>query len=154
MLLAPQIVVHRDPRFWTDPERFDPGRFVGDETKRPKFAYFPFGGGSRQCIGEGLAWMEGVFVLATILRDWQLLPEARRATGAAGHPLGQPASEERRPAHADQTLGSVYIEFKIPAGDGQKRGLALCRADWFRCHGGRTLRTHGGGLLRCGLGLL
>ena len=76
MLLAPQCVVHRDPRFWVDPERFDPERFVGDDAKRPKFAYFPFGGGSRQCIGEGLAWMEGVFALATILRDWRLRPEA------------------------------------------------------------------------------
>ena len=79
-LLAPQIVVHRDPRFWSEPERFDPTRFDAgrspEEGKpgRPKFAYFPFGGGSRQCIGEGLAWMEGVLVLATILRDWRLRP--------------------------------------------------------------------------------
>ena len=80
MLIAPQIVAHRDPRFWSDPQRFDPTRFdsaSGDITARdrPKFAYFPFGGGSRQCIGEGLAWMEGVLVLATILRDWRLGPE-------------------------------------------------------------------------------
>ncbi len=71
MLLAPQIVVHRDPRFWEDPEQFQPRRFA-EEGKRPKLAYFPFGGGSRQCIGEGLAWMEGVLVLATILRAWRL----------------------------------------------------------------------------------
>ena len=78
-LLAPQIVVHRDPRFWSDPERFDPSRFAEEgKSSRPKFAYFPFGGGSRQCIGEGLAWMEGVLVLATILRNWRL----RRAPGA------------------------------------------------------------------------
>ncbi len=76
MLLAPQCVVHRDARFWVAPERFEPERFAGDDAKRPKFAYFPFGGGSRQCIGEGLAWMEGVFALATILRDWRLRPEA------------------------------------------------------------------------------
>ena len=75
-LLAPQIVVHKDPRFWAEPEQFRPERFAGDEAKRPKFAYFPFGGGSRQCIGEGLAWMEGVFVLATIVREWRLRPEA------------------------------------------------------------------------------
>ena len=75
MLLAPQIVVHRDPRFWQEPERFNPLRFA-DEAKasRPRFAYFPFGGGSRQCIGESLAWMEGVFVLATIARSWRLTP--------------------------------------------------------------------------------
>ena len=72
-LLAPQIVVHRDPRFWEEPERFDPMRFSG-ESKRPRYAYFPFGGGSRQCIGEALAWMEGVFTLATIARAWRLEP--------------------------------------------------------------------------------
>ena len=72
-LLAPQFVVHRDPRFWQNPESFDPEHFSEDaKAGRPKFAYFPFGGGSRQCIGEGLAWMEGVLSLATILRDWRL----------------------------------------------------------------------------------
>ncbi len=70
-LLAPQIVVHRDPRFWDDPETFNPLRFAG-ENKRPRYAYFPFGGGPRQCIGEALAWMEGVFTLTTIARDWRL----------------------------------------------------------------------------------
>ncbi len=70
-LLAPQIVVHRDPRFWDDPESFNPLRFAAD-SKRPRYAYFPFGGGSRQCIGEALAWMEGVFTLATIAREWRL----------------------------------------------------------------------------------
>ena len=74
-LLAPQIVVHRDPRFWNDPETFNPLRFAG-ENKRHRYAYFPFGGGSRQCIGEALAWMEGVFTLATIARDWRLNPVA------------------------------------------------------------------------------
>jgi cytochrome P450 len=78
MLIAPQIVVHRDERFWPNPEKFDPLR-LSDEGKagkspRPKFAYFPFGGGSRQCIGEGLAWMEAVFVLATIFRNWRIGP--------------------------------------------------------------------------------
>ncbi len=75
MLLAPQIVVHRDPRFWEEPGKFMPERFAEEgKGTRPKFAYFPFGGGSRQCIGEGLAWMEGTLVLATILRDWRLQP--------------------------------------------------------------------------------
>lgn len=73
ILIAPQFVVHRDPRWFPDPLRFDPGRFA-DEKKaaRPRYSFFPFAGGSRQCIGEGLAWMEGVFVLAVIARDWKL----------------------------------------------------------------------------------
>ncbi len=72
-LLAPQAVVHRDPRFWIEPDAFRPERFAEAESAgRPKFAYFPFGGGSRQCIGEGLAWMEGVLSLAVLLRDWRI----------------------------------------------------------------------------------
>ncbi len=75
LLLAPQIAIHRDVRFYVDPERFDPGRFLdGGQTERPRLAYFPFGAGSRQCIGEGLAWMEGVLTLGTVLRDWKLAP--------------------------------------------------------------------------------
>jgi cytochrome P450 len=45
---------------------------LNNKSTRPKFAYFPFAAGSRQCIGEGLAWMEGVLILATIARDWHL----------------------------------------------------------------------------------
>ena len=73
VLVAPQLVVHRDPRFFPEPLRFDPARF-SDENKagRPRYAFYPFAAGSRQCIGEGLAWMEGVFVLAVIARDWRL----------------------------------------------------------------------------------
>jgi cytochrome P450 len=77
ILLAPQIVAHRDPRFWEEPLRFDPDRFA-EENKvgRTRFSYFPFGAGARQCIGEGLAWMEGVLMLATVVREWRLsLPE-------------------------------------------------------------------------------
>jgi cytochrome P450 len=76
ILLAPQFVVHRDPRFYPDPLRFDPERFATEKKEaakgRPRFAFFPFAAGSRQCIGEGLAWMEGVLSLATIARDWRL----------------------------------------------------------------------------------
>jgi cytochrome P450 len=76
-LIASQLVVHHDPRWWPDPLRFDPDRFL-DEAKstRPKFAYFPFSGGARYCIGEGFAWMEGVLMLATVVQNWQLsLPD-------------------------------------------------------------------------------
>jgi cytochrome P450 len=74
-LLAPQIVTHRDARFWDDPLRFDPERF-SEENKagRPRFCYFPFGAGARQCIGEGLAWMEGVLILSYIFCNWRLSP--------------------------------------------------------------------------------
>ncbi len=75
ILLAPQWVVHRDERFFPEPEVFRPERFLdGERDSRHRFAYFPFAAGSRQCIGEGLAWMEGVLILATIARDWTLAP--------------------------------------------------------------------------------
>ena len=71
IVIAPQYVVHRDARFYPDPLRFDPERFAAEKKDRPRFAFFPFGAGNRQCIGEGLAWMEGVLALATMVRDWR-----------------------------------------------------------------------------------
>lgn len=83
-LLAPQIAVHRDPRFWPEPERFDPSRFTKEgKAERPKLAFFPFGAGGRQCIGEGLAWMEGVLALAAVAQDWRFrLPAGEPSTMA------------------------------------------------------------------------
>jgi len=66
-------VMHRDPRYYPDPERFDPERWTPERREaRPKFSYFPFGGGARVCIGERFAWMEGVLLLATIAQKWKL----------------------------------------------------------------------------------
>lgn len=71
--IVSQSVLHRDPRFWTDPERFDPLRFTPEaKASRPKYAYFPFGAGPRMCIGEGFAWMEGVLLLATLSQKWRM----------------------------------------------------------------------------------
>jgi cytochrome P450 len=72
-VLMSQYVLHRDARYFPDPLRFDPERFTPEaKAKRPKLAYFPFGAGPRQCIGESFAWMEGVLALATIGQKWQL----------------------------------------------------------------------------------
>ncbi|MGI0085135.1 MAG: cytochrome P450, partial [Nitrososphaerales archaeon] len=68
-----QFVNHHDPRFFPDPEKFLPERWTNEfKEKLPKFAYFPFGGGPRSCIGEPFAWMEGVLLLATIARKWRM----------------------------------------------------------------------------------
>jgi cytochrome P450 len=78
ILLASQASVHRDLRFWEAPEEFAPELHFSEAARaaRLKMSFFPFAAGSRQCIGEGLAWMEGVFVLAVVARDWRLtLPE-------------------------------------------------------------------------------
>ncbi len=77
-----QWVTHRDPRFFPDPERFDPERWRDDPIRRgrlPRFAYFPFGGGPRVCIGAGFAMMEATLLLATLAQRFRLslLPGAR-----------------------------------------------------------------------------
>ena len=63
-------VTHRDERFWPDALRFDPQRWLG-KIERPRYAYFPFGGGSRSCIGESFAWMESTLLMATLAQKWQ-----------------------------------------------------------------------------------
>jgi cytochrome P450 len=76
VLMSPYLV-QRDPRFYPDPLRFDPQRFTPEaKAARPKFAYFPFGGGARQCIGEPFAWMEGVLILAALAQRWRFRLEA------------------------------------------------------------------------------
>jgi cytochrome P450 len=71
-VLASQYITQRDPRRFADPRRFDPERFApAGRATFPKFAYFPFGAGFRQCIGESLAWMEGALVLATVAQKWK-----------------------------------------------------------------------------------
>ncbi len=75
IILASQLLMHRDPRYWRDPEAFRPERWSnGETTELPKFAYFPFGGGNRVCIGESFAWTELVLVVATIARRWHFMP--------------------------------------------------------------------------------
>jgi cytochrome P450 len=79
-VIASPYATQRDPRFFAEPERFDPDRFSPEaKAARHKFAYFPFGGGARQCIGEGFAWMEGTLLLAAIAQRFslRLAPDAR-----------------------------------------------------------------------------
>jgi len=73
IFLMSQWVMHRDPRYYDQPDRFRPDRWTpAFKTALPRFAYFPFGGGPRQCIGESFAWMELVLVVATIAQQWKL----------------------------------------------------------------------------------
>jgi cytochrome P450 len=70
--LMSQYVVHRDPRFYPEPERFDPERWQSvSRESRLKFSYFPFGGGARVCIGERFAWNEMILLLATLSQRWR-----------------------------------------------------------------------------------
>ncbi len=68
-----QYIMQRTPEYFPDPLKFEPERFTPEaKAARPKFAYFPFGGGARQCIGESFAWMEAILLTATIAQKWRL----------------------------------------------------------------------------------
>lgn len=72
IFLCSQYLTHRDARWWPEPERFLPERWLQPDEERPKFAYFPFGAGTRICVGEQFAWMEATLVLATLARLWRV----------------------------------------------------------------------------------
>lgn len=66
-------VLHRNPDFWPDPEKFEPERFTPErKAERPRYAYVPFGGGPRQCIGNQFALTEAALILATICQNYRL----------------------------------------------------------------------------------
>jgi cytochrome P450 len=72
IVLACQWAVHRSARYFSNPAKFDPDRWTAEfQRTLPKYAFFPFGGGPRSCIGEGFAWMELRIVLTEILRRWR-----------------------------------------------------------------------------------
>ena len=74
-LFISQYVVHRDGRFFDGPETFDPDRWLDGRTEGlPQYAYFPFGGGPRLCIGSGFAKMEAALLLATVAQRFRLEP--------------------------------------------------------------------------------
>jgi cytochrome P450 len=93
-----QWVVHRDTRWYDSPEEFRPERWENDFIKRiPRFAYFPFGGGPRQCIGNAFALMEATLILATIAQRYRLRL-------VPGHPVVPLASITLRPRYGVRVL--------------------------------------------------
>ncbi|MEM6744234.1 MAG: cytochrome P450 [Pseudomonadota bacterium] len=91
-----QLAIHliqRNPRYWTEPGRFDPTRFLAEgRANRPPFAHIPFGGGPRICVGLALARMEGLMALARTLPRFRL-----EAAGAPPEPLGKITLRTRGP---------------------------------------------------------
>jgi cytochrome P450 len=76
-----QWIMHRNPAYFPDPQKFDPDRWLAEHSQKlPRFAYFPFGGGPRQCIGSSFAMMEATLLLATIAKGFSL-------RNAANHPV-------------------------------------------------------------------
>ena len=87
------FVMHRHPRWWSNPEGFDPDRFAPEAARgRPKHAYLPFGGGPRTCIGNQFALQELVIMTAVFLKKFRVLP-------VAGFPVEPDALITLRPKH-------------------------------------------------------
>ena len=92
IFIAPTWVVHRDRRWFEEPDAFRPERWEGDLARRlPRFAYFPFGGGPRQCIGNSFATMEAIL----------LLPPSRGVFGSRWRPVS--ASRRRPTSRCDRS---------------------------------------------------
>ena len=73
IVLLSQYVMHHNPKYFPNPEAFTPERWTREfKSVLPRFAYFPFGGGIRSCVGEPFAWIEGILALATICRKWRM----------------------------------------------------------------------------------
>jgi cytochrome P450 len=101
VVMSPWIM-HRDPRYFDRPEQFDPDRWTELSTQQlPRFAYFPFGGGPRLCIGASFAMMEANLLLATIAQrvELRLVP---------GHPVTPQPGITLRPRHGMRmSIGKV-----------------------------------------------
>jgi len=67
----PVFLLHRNPKYWPNPEKFDPERFRPGEQSYPPFAYIPFGEGPRHCIGKRFALLEAKMALVSIIKDFQ-----------------------------------------------------------------------------------
>ena len=75
VIFMSQYAMHNSPKYYIDPDIFNPERWTKEFLfKLPRFAYFPFGGGIRSCIGETFAVQEGILALATIFQKWKIVP--------------------------------------------------------------------------------
>ena len=75
IIFMSQYAMHNSPKYYVDPDKFIPERWTKEFLfKLPRFAYFPFGGGIRSCIGETFAVQEGILALATIFQKWKIVP--------------------------------------------------------------------------------
>ncbi|MCS6910165.1 MAG: cytochrome P450 [Anaerolineales bacterium] len=123
IVVIPVHVVHHDARWFPDPEKFDPLRFTKDkEVARPKFAYFPFGGGPRICIGNSFAEMEANLLLAAIAQRYRLrLADSTPIIPKATITL-RPSSdvrmrlEARSMTSAAETLNGANAQYRVPSG--------------------------------------
>ena len=96
-------VMHRHPSYWDKPGEFDPGRFLPDEVaKRPQYAFFPFGGGPRRCIGLRFAFLEAQLILATLAQSFVVRPRP-------GHPVEAAARLNLPPKYGLQMFVNARV---------------------------------------------
>ncbi len=94
LVVTSPYVTHRLPQYWDDPETFRPERFLSEEAaaERPRFAFYPFGGGPRLCIGNQFALVEAGIIIASVAQRFALRP-------VAGHPVAVEPGVTLRPRH-------------------------------------------------------
>jgi hypothetical protein len=117
VLYLAQWATHRHPDFWPNPEGFDPERFAPEAAAaRHRFAYFPFAGGPRVCIGNNLALLEAVLILAMVSRryrvagadiPWSRRPPSRRAPAMASSSPWQSAERVRWRCHQSLEMAAL-----------------------------------------------
>ena len=99
VVMMSQWVTHRDRRWWPQPDEFRPARWLSEtDFERPRYAYFPFGGGPRSCIGEFFARMEATLIIAAVARHWRMERQDSK----------QPACSQRSRCARETRCGSVY----------------------------------------------
>jgi cytochrome P450 len=103
LVVVSPYVMHREARYFPEPLRFHPERWTPEfKATLPKYAYFPFGGGPRGCIGEGFAWMEMILVVATLAQQWKL--QLRAGCRVVPQPL-----VTLRPKHGKHGLSMITL---------------------------------------------
>lgn len=117
-------VTHRHPDFWENPEAFDPERFAPEAAaKRPRFAYFPFGGGPRQCIGIHMAKLQMQLAVAMVIQRY-------RFETVPGHPIERGATVSLRPVSGIrmtlEPARQTFVPTGHPAARQGQNGAAVC----------------------------
>ena len=106
-------LLHRHSEFWPNPEGFDPQRFLPGAAPRPRYAFVPFGGGRRICVGAGLAQLEATLALATLTQTVRLdllaTAPVRARADVTLHPRGQIAVTVGPPVRSGRELRSVAV---------------------------------------------
>ena len=108
VIVSPWLT-QRDPRWWPDADEFRIDRWLYPDEQRPKWAYFPFGGGARGCIGEHFAMLEATIILAEVARRWTISP-----AGDAPEPEAGSATSPAAASAALRSLPPIGVRRCVP----------------------------------------